>query len=151
MKFCKLSLFLTSDNSYLWDIVCLKYQFFAGDPLQGTVFVKLQLSCASHVELSYYSTSASIGRKDICCHCGVEGAEQDREAAEQYRTVIPFVLNVKHQGRKLLRELRKSENKYQTVKSLLINCMFLTVLCFIITVVNLPESNCNFLTFPCKR
>ena len=33
----------------IYDIVCLKYLLFAGDPLQDTVFVKLQLSCASHV------------------------------------------------------------------------------------------------------
>ena len=42
---------------------------------------------------------------------------------------FPYVLDVKHVEKILLRDLRESENKYQAVKSLLINSMFLTVLC----------------------
>ena len=57
--------------------------------------------------MSYYSTSANIGRKNICCHCGIEGAEQDREAAEQYRTVIPFCAGCKASGKEIIKRLKR--------------------------------------------
>lgn len=46
--------------------------FHIGDALQGLVFVRLQLSCNSHIEFPYYS--ANNTRKDMCCHCAAEGS-----------------------------------------------------------------------------
>lgn len=84
-----------------------KYTFFAGDPLQGTLFVKLQLSCSSPIELSYYSTTANVERKDICCHCASEGAERDKNATPQYRTVLPICTQCKSSGKEIVKRLFK--------------------------------------------
>lgn len=80
--------------------------FYAGDPLQGTILVKLQLSCTSPIELSYY-TSANVGRKDLCCYCSKEGAEQDREASQQYRTVLPICIPCKVSGKEIIKRLER--------------------------------------------
>ncbi|KAL3875452.1 hypothetical protein ACJMK2_033399 [Sinanodonta woodiana] len=58
-----------------------------GDILQGKVFVRLQLSCAVHIEFPYYASN--IGRPDICAHCGVVGAEKSQEMTGRFRTVLP--------------------------------------------------------------
>ncbi|KAL3856739.1 hypothetical protein ACJMK2_011462 [Sinanodonta woodiana] len=61
---------------------------FTGDILQGKVFVRLQLSCAVHIEFPYYASN--IGRPDICSHCGAIGAEKSQEMTGRFCTVQPL-------------------------------------------------------------
>ncbi|KAL3862195.1 hypothetical protein ACJMK2_008182 [Sinanodonta woodiana] len=58
-----------------------------GDIQQGKVFVRLQLSCAVHIEFPYYASN--IGGPDICAHCGAIGAEKSQEMTGRFRTVLP--------------------------------------------------------------
>lgn len=51
------------------------------------MFVRLQLSCAVHIEFPYYASN--IGRPDICAHCGAIGAEKSQEMTGRFRTVLP--------------------------------------------------------------
>ena len=61
--------------------------YISGDHLQGVVFVRLQLSCNSPVEVAYYSAS-HITRQDICCYCAAtEDAERDQESLKTHRVV----------------------------------------------------------------
>ncbi|XP_033749002.1 uncharacterized protein LOC117333692 [Pecten maximus] len=59
-----------------------------GDALQGMVFVKLQLACNTHIEFAYYATGFAT-RKDVCCHCAVDGVQRDANLLKQYRVVLP--------------------------------------------------------------
>ncbi|XP_033743220.1 uncharacterized protein LOC117329392 [Pecten maximus] len=63
-------------------------QKFTGDALQGMVFVKLQLACNTHIEFAYYATGFAT-RKDVCCHCAVDGVQRDANLLKQYRVVLP--------------------------------------------------------------
>ena len=97
-KFCKLSLFWTSDNSNLW------YSMFKISSLCRWSFTGYSLcKTATLLCKSYYSTSANIGRKDICCHCGVDGAEQYRED----HTVIPICAGCKASGKEIIKRLKR--------------------------------------------
>ncbi|KAL3852275.1 hypothetical protein ACJMK2_015939 [Sinanodonta woodiana] len=70
-----------------YDYTCGSVITLDGDILQGKVFVRLQLSCAVHIEFPYYASN--IGRPDICAHCGAIGAEKSQEMTGRFRTVLP--------------------------------------------------------------
>ncbi|VDI56462.1 Hypothetical predicted protein [Mytilus galloprovincialis] len=48
-----------------------------GDALEGTVTVRLQITCETPVEYSFYAST--LGRQDICAHCGASGAQKDQD------------------------------------------------------------------------
>ncbi|CAG2249105.1 unnamed protein product [Mytilus edulis] len=48
-----------------------------GDVLHGKVFVRLQLSCSSHIEFAFYASN--IGRVDLCAHCASPETNKDQE------------------------------------------------------------------------
>lgn len=61
-------------------IILSEFDYTCGAPitpphhlLHGVVMTRSQMSCASAVEVTYYS--GDIGRKDTCCHCGAEGGK----------------------------------------------------------------------------
>ena len=76
---------------------------FSGDHLQGTVFVRMQISCQSPIEWTYYSATGNIGRKDICAHCATLGAEKDRELLKQFKIVLPICETCKTNGKDILK------------------------------------------------
>lgn len=71
--------------------------FHIGDALQGLVFVRLQLSCNSHIEFPYYS--ANNTRKDMCCHCAAEGVQKDQELMKTFRVVLPVCVQCHAAGK----------------------------------------------------
>ncbi|KAL3865743.1 hypothetical protein ACJMK2_043103 [Sinanodonta woodiana] len=66
-----------------------KYDYTCGSVItpDGKSVVRLQLSCAVHIEFPYYASN--IGRPDICAHCGAVGAEKSQEMTGRFRTVLP--------------------------------------------------------------
>ncbi|VDI47141.1 Hypothetical predicted protein [Mytilus galloprovincialis] len=48
-----------------------------GDALEGTVTVRLQITCETPVEYSFYAST--LGRQNICAHCGASGAQKDQD------------------------------------------------------------------------
>lgn len=61
--------------------------FFAGDVLHGKVFVRLQLSCSSHIEFAFYASN--IGRVDLCAHCASPETNKDQELLKKFKVVLP--------------------------------------------------------------
>ncbi len=57
--------------------------------LRIQVFVRIAMNCGDPIEVSYYS-GKDIGRPDVCCYCGEEGAERDQELVKKYKTVLPM-------------------------------------------------------------
>ena len=60
-------------------ILLSEFDYTCGAPLTppdsslySRVMTKANLQCGVGVEMSYYSTTANIRRKDICSHCGIE-------------------------------------------------------------------------------
>ena len=83
-------------------------KLFVGDGLQGTVFVTLQMACATPIELSYYSTTNVISRKDICCHCASsDDVERDAAHLQKYRVVLPMCGACKQEGKQVIARLPK--------------------------------------------
>ena len=71
-----------------------EYEYSCGAPatppshsLSGKVFMRLNLTCESIIELPYYSSS--IARTDLCCHCAAADTPVDQELKKQYKTVLP--------------------------------------------------------------
>ena len=67
-------------------------------PLIHTVMLRGNLTCASPIELPFYGTSADVGRKDLCAHCGIEGGEIDNELKKCFKTVLPICVQCKAMG-----------------------------------------------------
>jgi len=60
---------------------------FPSHPLHGKIFTRLNITCENIIEVPYYS--ATIGRPDLCCFCGMEGASIDQELKKKFKTVLP--------------------------------------------------------------
>ncbi|CAG2222545.1 unnamed protein product [Mytilus edulis] len=63
------------------------YQDFvdiADDALEGTVTVRLQITCETPVEYSFYAST--LGRQDICAHCGASGAQKDQDLCKKIQS-----------------------------------------------------------------
>ena len=93
------SIFLHIANIWIVSIEYLKLI----DRLQNTnvfprVMTKANLQCGVGVEMAYYSTGSNIGRKDICCHCGIEEGKILIELKTQYKTVLPICDECKGKG-----------------------------------------------------
>ena len=83
--------------------------YISGDHLQGVVFVWLQLSCNSPVEVAYYSAS-HITRQDICCYCAAtEDAERDQESLKTHRVVLPICKSCKHADKPVIKRLPRKK------------------------------------------
>ncbi|CAC5423857.1 unnamed protein product [Mytilus coruscus] len=52
-----------------------------GDALEGTVTVRLQITCETPVEYSFYASI--LGRQDICALCGGSGAQKDEDLCKK--------------------------------------------------------------------
>ena len=65
--------------------------------LAKTVMCKDNLGCATHVEIPYYGSS--IGRLDICAHCGVPEALVNTDLKKRFKTVLPICDDCVSQGR----------------------------------------------------
>ena len=79
-----------------------------GDVLQGTVFVRIQLSCRSPVETPYYS-SVHVVHKDICCYCGDKGGIQDPASLMTHRVVLPMCATCSGAGRATIKRLPRKK------------------------------------------
>jgi hypothetical protein len=70
-----------------------------GLPLFGKIHMRSNLTCESRIEMPYYSAT-SIGRRDICCHCGQDGAVVDTELKKHFRAVLPLCESCLNAGEK---------------------------------------------------
>ena len=82
-----------------------EYVYTCGAPLTppdsilfSTVMTKINLQCGAGIEMAYYSTGSNIGRKDICCHCGIEESKILIQLKAQYKTVLPICDECKGKG-----------------------------------------------------
>lgn len=73
-------------------ILNLEIWFFAGDVLHGKVFVRLQLSCSSHIEFAFYASN--IGRVDLCAHCASPETNKDQEQLKKIKSRITCLWRV---------------------------------------------------------
>ena len=61
-----------------------------GHALHGKLFVRLEMSCASYIELSYYSTPNAIGNKPgLCLFCATDNTPRDHNLTLKFKTVLP--------------------------------------------------------------
>ena len=58
-------------------------------PLVSTAHVRMDLTCATPIEYSYYS-SKKIGRVDLCCHCAKPDIPVDQELNKNFKVVLPI-------------------------------------------------------------
>lgn len=66
-------------------------------PLEGQVFSRVGISCASPLEWAFYASK--LGASSICCHCGQLDGETDRDLAKKYKTVLPTCVTCRNKGR----------------------------------------------------
>ena len=58
--------------------------------LDGKVFTRMTLTCASVVETAYYSTKNFKSDKSICCYCLAPGQIISEDMKAEYCTVLPL-------------------------------------------------------------
>jgi hypothetical protein len=62
-----------------------------GHVLHGKIYSRLEMTCESYIELSYYSSSNEIGKKPgLCCYCAADNTQRDSALLSQYKTVLPI-------------------------------------------------------------
>lgn len=67
-------------------------------PLYGKIHMRINITCESKVEIPYYSLS--LGRADLCCHCGEDGAIVDADLKKSFKTVLPLCEKCSSAGEK---------------------------------------------------
>jgi len=73
------------------------------DFLLSVVFTCLEMTCESHIELSYYSTTNSIGKQPgLCCYCAAQNIPRDPHLVSRYKTVLPICEECKLVGYELV-------------------------------------------------
>ena len=70
--------------------------------LLGTVFTRLELSCAAPMEFMYYGASKINVRKDLCAHCGTVRASVDADLKKAYKMVLPMCDKCKGRGKQVV-------------------------------------------------
>ncbi|XP_076111455.1 uncharacterized protein LOC143079761 [Mytilus galloprovincialis] len=60
---------------------------FTGDVIHGKAFVRLQMSCTTHIEFAYYGSS--VGRLDLCAQCVSPDTTKDPELLKKFKIVLP--------------------------------------------------------------
>ena len=60
------------------------------NPLHGKLVCRPSLSCSSPVETPFYGQNELTNPKDICAHCGIQGASVDMDLRKRYKTVLPI-------------------------------------------------------------
>jgi hypothetical protein len=68
--------------------------------LHGRVMCRDNLTCIMPIEIPYYGSQVDVGRKDLCCHCGVEDGLLDNDLKTSYKTVLPMCQDCGVKGRK---------------------------------------------------
>ena len=91
------------------DLVCYlsDYELFTcGSPIlphNNRLFRKAfvrELSCLSPIELPYYT--ASLGRLDICCHCGTDNTFACQEMKKRFKSVLPVCDSCCQSGKEII-------------------------------------------------
>ena len=90
--------------------VIRKYDYLCGcqitpdvSSLAGTVFTRLDITCDSPVEWSYYGATKVPVHKDMCAYCGVLGADTDQQLLKVFKTVLPLCSMCKSKGKNPLK------------------------------------------------
>ena len=82
--------------------------YVLGDGLQGVIFVRLQLSCQSPVEMPYYAAACALTREDICCYCAsTEDIRRDEASLQTHRVVLPMCKTCTERGKAVIKRLPK--------------------------------------------
>ena len=88
--------------------------------LSGSVFTRLEMHCKTLIKWAYYGITKITARKDLCCHCSKQGAQQDKEWKSCLKLCFPFVMDVEQRVKKfinggLLKQLlptKKEKNQF---------------------------------------
>ena len=88
-------------------ITLSEFEYNCGSPvvepdhfLKNKVFVRPGLSCATPVEIPYYSSD--IGCKDLCAVCAAPDAQIDAELKKKFKTVLPQCMECNEKGFKVI-------------------------------------------------
>ena len=80
---------LTERQKMQMALVMSEYEYSCGAPatppghgLHGHVFARLNITCENIIEVLYYS--AAIGRRDLCCYCGVGDTEINQDLKKRF-------------------------------------------------------------------
>ena len=84
--------------------------------LSGSVFTRLEMHCKTLIKWAYYGITKITARKDLCCHCSKQGAQQDKEWKSCLKLCFPFVMDVEQRVKKfinggLLKQLLPTEKE----------------------------------------
>ena len=73
-----------------YDYTCGSHLFSPSDTrkLALSMVMRPHLQCAMQIEICYYGSD--VGRKDLCSHCGTEGAIVNAELKKSFKTVLPI-------------------------------------------------------------
>ena len=96
-----------------FDYTCGSHLFSPNDKrkLALSMVLRPNLQCAMQVEVSYYGSD--VGRRDICSHCGIEGAIVDAELKKCFKTVLPMCDHCKEIGEKTFTQRPFGKTKNQ--------------------------------------
>lgn len=72
--------------------------------LCGTVFSRLELSCASPIEFMFYGAPKLNVRKDLCAHCAAPRSKVDEQLKREYKTVLPICDKCKGRGKEVVKK-----------------------------------------------
>ena len=67
------------------------------------VFVRLSLTCASQIEVPYYSSR--VGMPETCVHCGQTGGSRPQDLVRQFKVVLPVCKDCLEKGKKHITRL----------------------------------------------
>ncbi|XP_076079853.1 uncharacterized protein LOC143049956 [Mytilus galloprovincialis] len=75
-------------------------QRFTGDVLHGKAFVRLQMSCTTHIEFAYYCSS--VGKLDLCAQCVSPDTTKDPELLKKFKNFQFYILEEIQRNRLLI-------------------------------------------------
>ena len=77
--------------------------------LEGNVFTRVQMHCATPVETPFYQSSLIPGPKDICRHCAAPNTTVDPTLVGKFTTLIPACASCQAIGKKELKSDKRSQ------------------------------------------
>ena len=79
-----------------YEYTCGSFLLPPSSPLQSYITLRPQLQCSLPIEIPYFG--ASLGRKDLCAHCGDPDGVTDAELKKSYKTVLPICPECRNKG-----------------------------------------------------
>ena len=69
--------------------------------LSGSMFTRPEMHYKTLIEWAYYGATKITARKDLCCRCSKQGAQQDKELKKLFKTVLSIFDGCRAESKKV--------------------------------------------------